>query len=319
MVRSLTRKRFRPALLVGAAVLGLLQAAPGEALSQGPDQVQAESAPLGAPAVPRQRVPRLSEVMGSTPASLQDLTDIPLGREPGDEPQKLNLDLKERRSAALSYGIRGGLAWRTHQIAQHLDGQSGNLDRIWNFNSLAIAVPGGSVVVVPPVVTRADNSMAVAQDGKSATSIDRRLLIVQDARISAIAPNWRDYLYRVWDSPAELDPFHLPRSDEERKGWQAAVREGWSLGIQQADQIFELDLNRLKRDFEGMVRFRELVARGLVRDIYLAATDLGVTGGGRSLNIGDRAVRITAAAQLDADEGRWRSYVLPEGLTGEIQ
>jgi len=310
MAACADRPRSRVGAALRAALLGLLVSTSVLAVAA-PAMAQGDAA-SGA------ICQGLSDRLGPPPLSLEALKQqVPLGpgrrrESDGSDTAGLNLDIKENRDAALSYGMRGGLAWRTWETCQRLDGQAATLDRIWTFRSLAIAVPGSFAVVVPPVVTAADRSMAVAGDGKSATFSQKKFDILVDAKIASIAPDWRNYLYRVWQNPAVPDPLLLPRSAEEKKAWDAAVDQGWQLGIRQADEIFELDLNRLRRDFEGMVRFRELVARGLIRDIYLSATDLGVQGGGKTLIIGEQAVRITEPAALDPRTGNWRAYVIEE-------
>jgi defect-in-organelle-trafficking protein DotC len=84
----------------------------------------------------------------------------------------------------------------------------------------------------------------------------------------------------------------LPKDDKERKAWREWVAEGWRLGVEQADEIFETDTARLLRDFRGIVLYRTLVAEGVISELFLAEANMGVTGGGDEMRVGDRIVRM---------------------------
>ncbi|NBO09113.1 MAG: type IV secretion system protein DotC, partial [Actinobacteria bacterium] len=60
------------------------------------------------------------------------------------------------------------------------------------------------------------------------------------------------------------DPTLLPKDRDERAAWVKYTREGWRKGIEQANQIYVENLNRLKRDFQGMIRYRTLLAKHMV-------------------------------------------------------
>jgi defect-in-organelle-trafficking protein DotC len=139
--------------------------------------------------------------------------------------------------------------------------------------------------------------------------------ITNQSRIVSAPRNWQQYLERDWEVVAPPPDILLPESPQEREAWIRWVTEGWEQGIKQADEIFQSDLDLLVADFEGMVRYRRLLAEGKVTAPYATLVDRGVTSsevqaniGNRSLNIttqlrvGDRAVRITEPASLR--EGR---------------
>ncbi len=62
------------------------------------------------------------------------------------------------------------------------------------------------------------------------------------------------------------------------------VEMGWFEGIDQADQIYTENLARLKRDYQGMIRYRMLLAQNMVSAPQVAHRELGVTGGGEELS-----------------------------------
>jgi len=93
--------------------------------------------------------------------------------------------------------------------------------------------------------------------------------------------------------------------------WKKYVDEGWKCGIQQADTIFRENVGRLKRDYEGMVRYRTLLAQYMVSPPFVAQLDMGVTGGGSDLTVNDRVLRITAFPALQSDSHIWKTEITP--------
>lgn len=239
-------------------------------------------------------------------AAMQALEGKPV--EPG-EGVALNQRMGEIRNVALAFGAQGGLAHRAYQLQKELEDKAGYMSRIYDFNALAIPMSAGGFVV-PPVIEEANDAFTVASDGMSASSAQRVLRIIQPARIMHNVPDWRTYLTREWEQPRVPTGLALPRNAEEKAVWQTSVAEGWAAGITQADRIFEVDINRLVRDHAGMMRYRSLVASGVVKDLYLAQADLGVTGGGDEMRIGERMVRITTPVLLNGQPGQWSPIVV---------
>lgn len=240
----------------------------------------------------------------SAPPSLQSLQDV----EAGDtEKQEVGFQVRveAQKEAALSYGLRGGLAWRTHEINQRLERFSDPLSRTYDFRQLLMAAPGG-VYVEPPVIEEQLEALQIADAGQSAALTDKVLTISANARLVTTARDWRNYLERDWGKPESPPDVLLPKTDEERKNWKQWVKEGWLQGIQQADDIFAEDMARLTRDFTGMIRYRKLLAQAMVSAPYAGLVERGVTGGGLEMRIGDRAVTITGPAQLKNQSDTWR-------------
>ena len=142
--------------------------------------------------------------------------------------------------------------------------------------------------------------------GQQAAVSDRVINIVMNARIVSTARTWRNYLERAW-SVVEPPPDILrPENDTERALWAELVKKGWKEGVRQADETFEEDLNILLADFRGMVRYRMLLAQGMISPPYALQVDRGITGGGEEMRIGDRAVQITGVPELVPGFEQWQ-------------
>ena len=212
--------------------------------------------------------------------------------------------VEAQKEAALSYGMRGGLAWRTHEINQRLDRFADPLSRTYNFRQLLMAAPGG-VYVEPPIIEEQLEALQIADKGQSAALTDKVLSITNNAKLVTTARDWRTYLIREWGKPESPPDILLPQTDEERKNWKNWVAQGWAQGVEQANDIFAADIAQLTRDFTGMVRYRKLLAEAIVSAPYAGLVERGVTGGGLEMRIGDRAVTITGPAQLKTQSQTW--------------
>lgn len=247
------------------------------------------------------------------PMTVEALQEIPEGRPIKDEiGPPINIRKEALKEAALSLGARGGLALRSYQIRQSLRAYEGYMDKVFDFRQLLIPAPSG-LLIEPPVVTESDDALIVDPKGLKAAVSDQIFDISKNARIVTAPRTWRVYLERDWGA-IELPPDILrPKNKEERTEWRKNIELGWKQGINQADETFQNDLARLQADFGGMVRYRKLLAQGMVSSPFALQTDRGITGGGKDDNgtakpmrIGDRAIQITGVPELVPGTKQWQ-------------
>lgn len=228
-----------------------------------------------------------------------------LGRGSANESSITGLRYTALRDAALSLGARGGLAFRANQINRELAENSRYLERIFNFNSLML-----DNMVLPPVLIEGRDTLDQNCDDVLRLA-DRQFYILQQARFVTAAPYWRDYLWMNYLPPEVPDRSLLPKDENEKKVWERYVAEGWQAGIDQANTIFAESLGRLKRDYEGMVRYRTLLAQNMVSAPFVARTELGITGGEGEMAVNDRILRITALPAFEMNGERWQPNTTP--------
>jgi defect-in-organelle-trafficking protein DotC len=251
---------------------------------------------------------KLPEVTLEPPRAMKVLQRIEAVNE-GKELAEGTMPLDIRRDAvieaALSFGARGGLSMRTYEINVELERQTGAMDKIYNFRSLLVAAPSG-LLIEPPVISESIDAMIIDTDGQSAAVSDRIYNINKNAKIVTTSRDWREYLKRDWGKVKNPPDILMPQDDEERAIWKEKVAEGWKSGYAQADETFEADLARLVADFSGMVRYRKLLAQGMVSPPYANQVDRGVTGGGYQMRVGDRAIQLTGTPQLISGHDQWK-------------
>jgi len=239
------------------------------------------------------------------PPALKELQDQESKGDP-TKPDGMGLQIRNDalREAALSYGARGGLASRTFEIQRRLAEYDISLSKVFDFARLLIAAQSG-LLIEPPVVSEAQRAVLVKGGGQQAAVADKVFRINRAARIVTAPRNWHLYLERDWGVVDPPPGLLLPRDDDERMVWRELVLEGWNAGVSQAEEIFEADLDRVTNDFVGMVRYRELLAQGMISPPYAMHEDRGVTGGGNEMRVGDRGVSITGPSVLIPRSSHW--------------
>ena len=208
------------------------------------------------------------------------------------------------REAALSYGARGGLALRTFEIQRRLAEYNGSLAKAFDFSRLLVSAPSG-LLIEPPIVSEAERAVIVKAGGQAAAVADRVYRINRIARIVTAARDWHLYLERDWGRVDPPPAVLLPKTPGEKLAWAAYVKQGWDEGIKQAEETFKSDVDRLTNDYIGMVRYRELLAQGMISKPYTLDDDRGVTGGGSEMRVGDRGVTITGQSSLISESATW--------------
>jgi defect-in-organelle-trafficking protein DotC len=240
------------------------------------------------------------------PLSLEELESIKKEEKNSDK-SEMKLDIRKEaiQEAAISYGARGGLAWRTYEIRKELDERARYLDKVYDFRQLLIGAPSG-MMIEPPIVSESVNAMLIEGDGQQAAVSDRVYNIIMNARIVSAPRTWRTYLEREWEVVAPPPDLLRPENEEERELWIRLVNKGWEQGIEQANETFQDDLSLLTADFNGMIRYRMLLAQGMISPPYALQVDRGVTGDGTEMRVGDRAVQITGVPELVTGSDQWQ-------------
>lgn len=229
------------------------------------------------------------------------------GGKDNDSDKEMPFDIRKDalKEAALSYGARGGLAWRSYEVNKQIDDRATYMDKVYDFRQLLIAAPSG-FMIEPPIISESLRALLIEGDGQKAAVSDAIYRINENVKIVSAPRNWRNYLERTW-GPVEKPPEILrPKDAKERAEWRINIKKGWDEGLEQADEIFAQDLNRLQMEFSGMVRYRQLLAQGMVSPPFAQQIDRGVTGETATMRIGDRAVVITGVPELITESQRWQ-------------
>lgn len=240
----------------------------------------------------------------------RDLAGL-LESKPGSE---LSLDLGDEmrreamRSAALSYGAQGGLAYRSWKIEHEvIEKHAENLDRLYGFRRLTETRHG--FTVVPPVVGETRQAVRLDREGRRAASAARVVRIMEPERLATAPPHWRDFLVRRWKEPEPPVSLLFPRDKVEEAEWARWIAEGWHEGASQADAIFAADLDRLNAVLEGIARWGTLHDARMVGAPVVQLSEVATSGDGQVMRVREKLVRLGRPAELEVRAREWRGFV----------
>lgn len=254
-----------------------------------------------------QNVQAQARMDDAPPVMVDDLINIEPKASTKERAEALPLDIRvdALEEAALSYGARGGLQWRTWHIRNEMDTRAAYMDKVFDFRQLLIPAPSG-LMIEPPIVSEAMDALLINSRGEQAAIADKILTINRNARIVTAPRTWRGYLEREWGNVDPPPDILRPLNKIERALWRDNILKGWKRGVEQADDVFQADLNLLVADYQGMVRYKTLLAQNMISPPYAMQVDRGVTGDGNTMRIGDRELEITNMPQLQTGYKQWQ-------------
>lgn len=225
------------------------------------------------------------------PAELAELLEMK--GSGGKEPSVVQLMRpKAIREAARLITFQTAMSWRYGQLVAETKRYSAIMDTAFNFGPLLLTQ--GEAMILPPQIVRAGASMRI-EDGATATSAKTTYELLEPARYIAVVPNWREFLMADdFPAPEQPNPAVLPKNMEERAIWRAAVREAWTQGLAEADQLYADNVARMARTYRGVLLYHLLTAQHLLSRVHTASADMGTRTQGNKLNIGQKVYRITA-------------------------
>ncbi|MFN7096542.1 MAG: type IV secretion system DotC family protein [Gammaproteobacteria bacterium] len=223
-----------------------------------------------------------------------------------------DIRLQALKDTALSVGAQGALAARSKDIDAMLAKDSRYLDRVFNFNALML--PND---VLPPVLLEGDNTENLA-DSTTIRISDKMYTIAQQAKFVSVPPTWHDYLWMSFPKPDAPDMSMLPKNKSEIAVWQKGIALGWKQGSEQANNIFADNVARLKRDYNGMILYHELVDQNMISVPFVASTNLGVTGGGNAMSVNDQVQRLTNLPTLNPNSQYWKPAINQQNPPNQV-
>jgi defect-in-organelle-trafficking protein DotC len=250
--------------------------------------------------------------IGPAPVASPDDVKIAL-YNPDDQDEEIT-EIRRRAllEAAQGYGSQMGYARRGWEIENLLEQRSLQLSQVFDFNRVVTEAPVKAGYVIPPIVSRSFDAFEGDADGREASVAEEYLTIVAPGEIRPIQPNWRDYLLFTATQPEEPARSLYPSTLAEKELFETSFEEGWLAGVDLADAEISSRLDRLRRDYEGMLQYRRLVSMGMMDRMVLQDADFGVTGGGDEMRIGSRTVKIVSDAEFDTNPRRWSVRTVSE-------
>jgi hypothetical protein len=156
----------------------------------------------------------------------------------------------------------------------------------------------GEALIQPPVLTRSGASLRIEKPD-TATSAETAYELLEPARFVPFAPHWREFLMeKGFPEPEKPNPAVLPKNEQERAIWRAAVREAWAQGLVEADQLYADNVARMARQYRGIMLYHLLTAQRLLSKVGTAAAPIPMNASDSKLYIGQHVYRITAPSRF---------------------
>ncbi|WP_460199013.1 type IV secretory system conjugative DNA transfer family protein (plasmid) [Xanthomonas campestris pv. passiflorae] len=222
-----------------------------------------------------------------------------------------NAHLRALTDTALGVGLKSGMAWQLYNIEIAIEQRQRDLDTVYDFGNLLIRGR-----VLPAVITEARD--LYNQDGDYALRLSGAYYKIEaQPRFSSVAPSWRDYLTFpkiTVDRSISLSGL-TPRDGAERRLWAEAVEDGWRQGVKQANVMLEHGLDRMNRDFTGMLRFHTFVRQGKITMPAIASETIPVTQSGNTMAVDETLLRITTLPEFNGNMATWRGASVVQSPT----
>ena len=238
--------------------------------------------------------------------SIQDLANLNAGSSYYQHKiSYMNVRDRAIKETAESLGMQSALAAESKVIDKVLSAHSAALDKVFDFRLLMYK---GNIL--PPVIIQAQNLARVNNAGTSIHVGGRTYRIISQVRFVTTPPTWRSYLWMSYQEPTYPNKVLLPKTSQERDIWQTAIQVGWKEGIEQALSIYQINLNRLVRDFNGMVLYKKLLAENMISPFAMTKTDYGITGNANHMTIDNQTWQIVAKPQLQFHGALWSPVLM---------
>ena len=212
------------------------------------------------------------------------------GKEAADE-----MRLSAVKVEAYTWGIQEGAYFRNNEIQSLLNKNSFVLNKTVTLSKFLI---DGKMLM--PTVLEAER--VYVQNGASeARSINMSYTLDKSPKIVSQAPTWHDYLVRTMPKPRKPIRNAYPKNSVESAAWKIEFERGWFKGVDQANKIYQSDLNKMHKDVTGLYRFRFLLAQNIVTLPRLVRDKSSVMllDSGKTINLNDVKYTIQLDAQFN--------------------
>ncbi|MDQ7048082.1 MAG: type IV secretory system conjugative DNA transfer family protein [Enterobacterales bacterium] len=250
----------------------------------------------------------------------------------------LNGNIKELRkkqvrskiieSEATRYASQLAFIQRLNQLIDQALGYQQELDEIFDFHSIqqlateqldnVDELQSLAVLFLPPVLAKYTRVRSSDQQQLFYRNAEIEYQIKQPARLTEQLLDWRFFLtLRPYDELPSLAAGALPKDSEEQSIWKKAAKEGWKLGLQQANQVMQDRLQQLMLTHKGMLDYVILVDQNMVKppQVSLSTNATEISNDSNHLAINVLRYQIRYPAKFNADTSEWDSKL----YSGELQ
>jgi defect-in-organelle-trafficking protein DotC len=243
-------------------------------------------------------------------AYISQYSRIAISKEEGSENSKLvdaaRIDAIIREAKIV--GSQAGRARRSSDIIDLLDSKRAT-DILNSFSFRELMYESN---IVPPVITEVGPSVSIENEGRKARTSRKSWRIIKPAYITTGSLSWQSYLisgYGGRSKPRGIYAFYAPKGKADVNLWRENYCNSYEGGFETANAAFLQNLNRFKRDYMGMIRFKALEQAGIVSRPETRETRVGIVVNDNWTVIDQRDFRITVDSKFKDNEEWDNTYV----------
>lgn len=220
-----------------------------------------------------------------------------------------DLRMRAMKEVANTIGAQEGYSYYINRFVSTIETNDQYM-RHFDFSSLMTAAGKDSkeMYVLPPVIEQVKNAEAVNDKGTQIKLSGDVYRILTNVRLVTSPPTWRDYIIPPAMSDTNKAPNDLlPKNNKEKEKWYGWVREGFLSGMEQGDREMKNRVSQLKTDYIGMIKYMELVEKGMVQQPVVAMQHINVEGDSSEMKVRSSIYEITQGANLVPNLKVWKS------------
>lgn len=241
---------------------------------------------------------------------LQRLGPISNGRvDVITQDKETDLRMRAMKEVANTIGAQEGYSYYINRFISTIETNDQYM-RHFDFSALMTAAGKDSkeMYVLPPVIEQVKNAEAVNDKGTQIKLSGDVYRILTNVRLVTAPPTWRDYLVPPVISDTNKAPNDLlPKNNKEKEKWYGWVREGFISGMEQGDREMKNRVSQLRTDYVGMIKYMELVEKGMVQQPVVAMQHINVEGDESEMKVRSSIYEITQGANLVPNLNVWKS------------
>ncbi len=111
----------------------------------------------------------------------------------------------------------------------------------------------------------------------------------------------------------------LPANEQERKIWKETAAKSYEMGLVEGRNIVEDAVDRLKRDYLGMVTFHKFVLEGKLSMPAISSQSLAVTSTQDTIALDMKLLQIQQLPQFNSNIETWKPILQPEQIAPSYQ
>jgi len=216
------------------------------------------------------------------------------------------------KNAAYSLGAQNGYLSRIKEIKKQINQSEHSLDAIFDFSMLMKLSSNheGSLYFLPPVISETHDHLTVSENSTRIHAAGKVFTVIKQGRLTSRAPNWREYL--IFDEDILIKQPHnslLPDTSAEKIMWKKWSSEAWLAGNIQADREMTYRVRSLGQDFGGMIKYLELLSRGMIDAPIISTLYRNARVGEGSMILNEKVYKISGEMQFVDDGYKWKPLI----------